>query len=517
MNGGNDGGRRLAQAVQAAAKILRAYLSGNLIGAAFEAVKHFCPQIFTVIALIVFLPFFLFLSLPAYLLSFSTLPYADQQSTDQKAGYVEEYCAQYDDLLDEALNDLKEEIEDDENADEIHMQYENTRMDSTWASAIYCALYENDLSHMSEDNYKRFLRKTFSYQIKKTESSSGGGMIVPLENDFVLEGGSSGHTEVTIMISYYTPEQLMENLRFPDQQRMWAELMHTALQGNSSTGGEPISENVAQYGTLIHQYAEQYGIPAFESVIRAVMMQESGGRGSDPMQCSECPYNEKYPDGITDPEYSIEIGIKYLASCLRGAGCTSPEDTQKLSLALQGYNFGGGYINWALENYGGYSQENAAEFSKLKQEELGVSGYGDPQYVPHVLRYYTPAGKLEWPVPGFTKLTSQWGDGREHKGIDIGGAGINGQPIVAAADGTVSTAVHSGWGGGYGLCVYIDHADGLQSRYAHCSRVIVNVGDTVVKGQVIAYVGSTGDSSGPHCHFEIRRDGIPQNPMDFYN
>lgn len=80
----------------------------------------------------------------------------------------------------------------------------------------------------------------------------------------------------------------------------------------------------------------------------AIMQNESGGTGNDPMQCSESPLNTEYPqrhNGITDPEYSINIGIKYFESCLRAAKCKSPDDVQEISLALQGYNFGNGYIN----------------------------------------------------------------------------------------------------------------------------------------------------------------------------
>lgn len=78
-----------------------------------------------------------------------------------------------------------------------------------------------------------------------------------------------------------------------------------------------------------------------------IMMQESGGQGTDPMQASECPYNTQYshsPGGITDPEYSIRVGIQNYVDCVRQAGCTSPQDLDKLKLSLQGYNYGNGYI-----------------------------------------------------------------------------------------------------------------------------------------------------------------------------
>lgn len=129
---------------------------------------------------------------------------------------------------------------------------------------------------------------------------------------------------------------------------------------------------------------------------------------------------------------------------------------------------------------------------------------------------YVSKGQFAWPVPGYTKITAYWGDGRGHKGIDIAGSGVYGKPIVAADSGRVIQAVHSGWGGGYGLCVYIDHGGGYSTRYGHASKVLVNTGDIVKKGQTIAYVGSTGDSTGPHLHFEIRVNGVAKNPMNWF-
>ena len=124
-------------------------------------------------------------------------------------------------------------------------------------------------------------------------------------------------------------------------------------------------------------------------------MQESGGRGNDPMQASECGYNTRYPNtpnGITDPEYSINVGIQNLAACLNEAEVENPIDMERIKLALQGYNFGNGYISWAKTNYGGYSYANAVEFSTTQAERLGWDSYGDTQYVSHVLRYY-PYGR----------------------------------------------------------------------------------------------------------------------------
>ena len=167
-------------------------------------------------------------------------------------------------------------------------------------------------------------------------------------------------------------------------------------QEDDSTEILPLSAEVEAYEPVIRKYAKQSGIPDYVLLIQAVMMQESGGRGNDPMQASECGYNTQYPrtpGGITDPEYSIAVGIQNLADCLQTAGAESPIDLDHIQLALQGYNYGSGYITWALQKYGEYSRANAIEFSLKMAEQMGWNSYGDKQYVPHVLRYY-PIGKV---------------------------------------------------------------------------------------------------------------------------
>ena len=149
---------------------------------------------------------------------------------------------------------------------------------------------------------------------------------------------------------------------------------------NSSFSNLAVSEEVEQYTDIITTYAEQYGIGNFVPLIKAVMMQESGGQGTDPMQCSECPYNIRYPNvpnGILDPMYSIEVGIHYLSGCLSAAACTDMSDTNNMSLALQGYNYGNGYIAWAQAR-GGSTKENAQQYSDRMGSNLGSRGKGDP-------------------------------------------------------------------------------------------------------------------------------------------
>ena len=165
--------------------------------------------------------------------------------------------------------------------------------------------------------------------------------------------------------------------------------------GSDSNSYTPVSAEVEAYEPIIQKYAKEYGIPEYVELIKAVMMQESGGRGLDPMQAAEGSFNTKYPhepNGIKDPEYSIQCGVQELKAALTSAEVESPIDMEHIKLALQGYNFGNGYISWAKTNYGGYSYANAVEFSTMQASRLGWSSYGDTQYVAHVLRYY-PYGR----------------------------------------------------------------------------------------------------------------------------
>lgn len=161
--------------------------------------------------------------------------------------------------------------------------------------------------------------------------------------------------------------------------------------GEQNIGTEPLSEEVLEYSPYIFAYACEHGLEEYTGLIKALMMQESAGRGTDPMQASECSYNTKYPNtpgGITDPEYSIDVGIQYFKDCLELANAQGPDDLDGISLALQGYNFGSGYIPWAIRNYGGHSELSALEFSEMLAQQNGWESYGDPYYVEHVLRYY---------------------------------------------------------------------------------------------------------------------------------
>ncbi|MDD7348067.1 MAG: peptidoglycan DD-metalloendopeptidase family protein [Clostridiales bacterium] len=126
--------------------------------------------------------------------------------------------------------------------------------------------------------------------------------------------------------------------------------------------------------------------------------------------------------------------------------------------------------------------------------------------------YVVGTGALGWPCRG--PVTSEFGYrpefGRMHEGIDIGVP--TGTPIHAADSGVV---IISSWYGGYGYAVVIDHGNGISTTYGHNSSLAVSAGQSVSKGQVIAYAGNTGFSFGSHCHFEVRINGTPVNPRGY--
>ena len=127
-------------------------------------------------------------------------------------------------------------------------------------------------------------------------------------------------------------------------------------------------------------------------------------------------------------------------------------------------------------------------------------------------------GTFCWPSESSTRVTSEFGMrihpilkvNKMHTGIDIGAAA--GTNVLAANSGTV---IKAGWNNSYGNVIMIDHGGGIVTLYAHNSKLLVSTGDVVSRGQVIALVGSTGNSTGPHIHFEVRVNGEYQNPRNW--
>ena len=157
-----------------------------------------------------------------------------------------------------------------------------------------------------------------------------------------------------------------------------------------------------------------------------------------------------------------------------------------------------------------FEAAEAAEKRLIEENKKALSYDGNP------IKY--GGGAFAWPVPGVSRITSKYGNRihpvyktqKFHSGIDIGaGYGLN---IVASADGVVTLATTNG---GYGQCIIINHGSGITTLYGHCSTLLVSNGDKVTKGQVIAKVGSTGVSTGPHLHFEVRINGATKDPLSY--
>jgi murein DD-endopeptidase MepM/ murein hydrolase activator NlpD len=148
-------------------------------------------------------------------------------------------------------------------------------------------------------------------------------------------------------------------------------------------------------------------------------------------------------------------------------------------------------------------REQSFALAKRIAEIQGVP-YAEPSDI-------TPSSAgFTWPTSG--QITSGLGPrwGRMHQGLDV--AAPTGRPITAAKSGKVIVA---GWSGGYGNLVVIDHGGGLSTAYAHQSRIAVKVGDPVTQGGLIGYIGSTGHSTGPHLHFEVRVNGAARDPLPY--
>lgn len=249
-----------------------------------------------------------------------------------------------------------------------------------------------------------------------------------------------------------------------------------------------VSPEVEAYSDTIQKYAKEYDILEYTELIKAVMMQESKGKGDDPMG-----------SGAKNSEESIKLGVKKIANLIKQTGCESPLDMTNIRVVLKKYN----------------------------------SGEDDDKYANNVLQYYPYGnfsdeilvlgnGVLGLPIKGMTQanISSHFGPrvspgggigSTDHKGVDI--AFPTGTKIYACESGTVTVA---GWNGGFGKCVIIDHGNGMQTIYAHMSKVNTAKGMKVVRGQLIGEVGNTGNSTGPHLHLAVMVNGKYVNPEKGY-
>ncbi len=231
-------------------------------------------------------------------------------------------------------------------------------------------------------------------------------------------------------------------------------------------------------------------VAAIESSFNPDIVSKAGAKGI--MQLMPVTAKEMGVEDILDPRQNILGGARYLKYLL--------DKFEKLELALAAYNAGPGNV----EKHGGIPPFKETEEYVSKVMNLWNSGIpvSDSTFaVPIKGPITSPFGERIHPIKGSKSF---------HSGIDIGAS--LGTPIRASRDGTVKFAGSSGW---YGLTVILDHGNGFTTTYAHCLSFDVSQGQKVRKGQTIARVGSTGVSTGPHLHFEIRMNGKAANPIQY--
>lgn len=313
------------------------------------------------------------------------------------------------------------------------------------------------------------------------------------------------------------------------------------LSGNiGSYGSREIPEAVKQWEPQITKELEKYGRAEHINLLLAIVARESGGTSSlDIMQASE---SLGYPPNtITDPLYSIEVGVAYFDEVMTEAENADVD----IDTAIQAYNMGNGYIDFVAENGGEHSNELAQQFSNQMKIQLGWNVYGDPNYVDNVKQYLgeysssesvgkaTTFGILQHPYygqEGQFVVTSEFSPARvnpetgvlqPHNGIDLAPYGGRNIPITSSGEGVV---IYNDYSSGGGWMIIIRHTEYtgdngqmLHTSYLHLSQKSpLGVGQEVDKGQFIGNTGTTGISTGVHLHFEIHEGhGNPVNPRKY--
>lgn len=240
--------------------------------------------------------------------------------------------------------------------------------------------------------------------------------------------------------------------------------------------------NKAEYITAISEYDREQ-LNAFRRIVKEVKEQE---------EYLEKEYADlgKLQDDLINKQKSVQQMLASKDNEINSLASQMSETTQKLD-----------------------QLKKAAEEAERKRQEA-ANGYSDaagPSYI-------KGNGTFTHPCPGYSRISSYFGPRKapiagastNHKGMDF--AAPTGTPIYAAADGTVTTARYSG---NAGNLVIINHGNGLQTYYMHCHKIFVKAGQKVQKGQNIAQVGNTGNSTGPHLHFQVMSGGKAVNPLNY--
>lgn len=299
-------------------------------------------------------------------------------------------------------------------------------------------------------------------------------------------------------------------------------------------GGLPLPESVLRWKPNVEKIASKNGVSQYVDILLAIIMVESRGEGLDIMQSGESANLGQ--NGFDSPIDSMEQGIKFFATNAKMA------ESQGVDIwsAVQSYNMGGGYISYVAENGKTHTTSLAVNFSRdVVSKQLGnmtgetypyvnavsladgrtylYKNGGNFHYVGLVKQYLSGQqggngnvgnGEYRIPFDGTPIVTSPYSDrispitGQPefHLGQDFGQPA--GTKILASMGGKVVLAEYHY---SYGNYVLLQHDNGTWTAYAHNSQLLVKVGQTVSQGDVLAIIGTTGDSRGVHCHFEIRK------------
>ena len=223
--------------------------------------------------------------------------------------------------------------------------------------------------------------------------------------------------------------------------------------------------------------------------------------------------DREYLQAIREENESIRIDLETAKSEQEEARALQDEKAEELQGQVQ-------KINSEIQSLEAMEKEYYANQAKIQAEMKAAQDEITQIYASlESVGEYT-GGAFGWPLPGYSMITSYYGwrfnNTDFHTGIDISGASVYGKSVVAANPGRVAFVNTSYTKGvGYGMYVIVDHGGGYSTLYAHLSAIDVSVGDVVARGTPIAKVGSTGWSTGPHLHFEVRINGQHQNPLNY--
>ena len=277
---------------------------------------------------------------------------------------------------------------------------------------------------------------------------------------------------------------------------------NAAAQDQMTNGGEMNTYHIVEDGETVHSLAALFGVEDFDI------------------------YDERNSEPVTEIEQGDRVCIRSVVSpvqveMVEKGRMREVIEFETIKKESDEYYKGDSFLEQdgvdGVEVFEGYVTKVAGEITEKKptaESEVLIEKKDKIIVVGTAERPKTAAtGTFIVPLDSYV-VTSEWGGrwGRLHEGIDL--AAPTGTPIHASDGGKI---IKANYWSGHGLCVEIDHGNGVVTRYSHCSAVFVNIGDLVYQGQHIANVGNTGHSFGSHCHFEVRINDVSQNPRKYIN